>query len=1211
MKKTDKKSGILETVATLSKEIAAAKPIRWRLMPPLAIVLFVIVIGFVTIMTVSQKNNMRDAGQDKLAAITFEFQKSLEGQSKTLSALEDVLLDEASLISALKAQDRDLLLADYTPIFTQLRDEHSITHFYFQRPDRVNLLRVHNPGKSGDLINRFTMLEAERTKQMAWGIELGPLGTFTLRVVRPVFDGQTLIGYLELGKEIEDVLVRISKEFKVELTAVIRKNALDRQKWESGMEMLGRDAEWNRFADDVIIYSSLSRFPDEIACFVGKENHSHGNTAAKANIDGKLWSVVNKPLFDASGTEVGDLIITQDISKARAAFYWLIIMSSGVALAVMLGLLWVLDALLQQTDRGIRLQHAELRESEQRFKSILNSVNAGVLIIDKETHEIAFANPAAAAMSQTNAENMLGKVCHEFICSAEKGNCPITDLGKTMDNSEKQIMTANGKKYDILKMVRPIIFKNRPCLIETFVDITERKQSEENLNAVFNAAPVGMMLANENAEVIQFNKIVAEMTNRDIDELLGSQPGDILACIHADNDKGGCGKGDACGDCPIRGRLTQVLDTKQPIHEAEVQMTLLVDNKIITPWLSISVVPTKIDGNHHLVVAFTDITLRKQAEKELVENMENLADAKKKALSLMEDADTARKEIEEINRHLELETARASDMAAQAEMANSAKSEFLANMSHEIRTPMNAILGFSDLLADEDLTDEQKDDVNTIRDSARNLLNLINDILDFSKIEAGQLDTEIIDCSLDKILSSLGSMMKPPVEKKSLEFSVIEKTPLPLQIRSDPTRLNQCLINLVNNAVKFTDQGHVHINVSLEDKDNQPVIRFDVEDTGIGIPKGKQDAIFESFSQADGTTTRKYGGTGLGLTVTRQLAELLGGEVSVRSEVGAGSTFSLVIPAGVDVTKQQLLDRENDTAAVLEQESDKPEDVKFSGNCLVAEDVLANQMVIKRILGKVGVEVTIANDGKEAVRHAQNTSFDLILMDMHMPNMNGYEAARALRKAGMTTPIVALTANAMKGDDQKCLDAGCDAYLAKPIDRKKLFGTLDKYLSPISEWKTCSAAESIETIKNEVDELSQSICDAVSQNAGKVIDWSELIRRMGNDEDLIKDVVEAWLMDNPGLLAALAEAVKVKNAEKIDSLAHAIKGSAATISANRLSEAALPLEIAGKEGKLESAEAFFANTQKEFKKVETFLSQSNWVEIAKQQCETREKIVQI
>jgi len=461
-----------------------------------------------------------------------------------------------------------------------------------------------------------------------------------------------------------------------------------------------------------------------------------------------------------------------------------------------------------------------------------------------------------------------------------------------------------------------------------------------------------------------------------------------------------------------------------------------------------TVLLTRIDlqGRQQLQATVRDITERKQAEQKLIQ---------------------AKDELEDINRRLLESTAQANDLAAQAEWANAAKSQFLANMSHEIRTPMNAIVGFSGLLADEDLSDHQKEDVNIIRESGRNLLNLIDDILDFSKIEAGQLTVEIIDCSLGKLLNSLEAMMRPQASKKSLDFRIVEGCDLPAHIKSDPHRLQQCLINLVNNALKFTDQGHIHVKVSVCDVKGKHFIHFAVEDTGIGIPEERQDAVFESFTQADGSTTRKYGGTGLGLTVTKQLTELLGGELTLHSEEGKGSVFSLVIPAGMDISGQARLDRRNQSAQRLD-DGDRTEPALFCGRVLLAEDVKTNQILMETMLARMGLEVTLVEDGNQALQKALCQSFDLILMDMQMPHMNGYEATRQIREAesadfgfgisdcGMKSEIdnpksaiiIALTADAMKGDDQKCLAAGCDDYLAKPIDCGELTRVIARYLGP-------------------------------------------------------------------------------------------------------------------------------------------------------------------
>ncbi len=408
----------------------------------------------------------------------------------------------------------------------------------------------------------------------------------------------------------------------------------------------------------------------------------------------------------------------------------------------------------------------------------------------------------------------------------------------------------------------------------------------------------------------------------------------------------------------------------------------------------------------------------------------------------------------------------------EAEEANKAKSQFLANMSHEIRTPMNAIIGFSQVLAEQELIGEQREYVTLIQESGNILLQLINDILDLTKIEAERLQVEIVDCSLEQLINSIESLFRQQAQHKKLEFKVLERGALPVRIRTDPIRLKQCLVNLVSNAIKFTERGHVHVNVSLETDAGESLVCFDVEDTGIGIPTDKQEAVFRVFVQGDGSTCRKYGGSGLGLAITKRLAGLLGGWLSLTSESGKGSTFSLVIPAGLDVKSQPILHR-NEPIQVSEDKQDISYEGTFTGRVLLAEDVQANQMLASLLLRKMGLEVTVANDGAEAFEKALAQPFELIFMDIQMPNMGGYEATKRLRKEGITTPIIALTAYAMKGDEKQCLDAGCNDYLPKPIDHRKLFTIVSKHLP--SEG-TC-LSQAVDNAACEVDELNRLCSD--------------------------------------------------------------------------------------------------------------------------------------
>jgi signal transduction histidine kinase/ActR/RegA family two-component response regulator len=398
--------------------------------------------------------------------------------------------------------------------------------------------------------------------------------------------------------------------------------------------------------------------------------------------------------------------------------------------------------------------------------------------------------------------------------------------------------------------------------------------------------------------------------------------------------------------------------------------------------------------------------------------------------------------VKERTHELEASLQRARYMAEEARTAERAKSEFLANMSHEIRTPMNAVVGFSDLLAEEALDAEQQKYVRLIRGASQNLLEIINDILDFSKIEAGKLDLEMSDFALGELLLSVESMMRPMATCKGLQFEVLQCGALPKNIHTDPARLRQCLINLVSNAVKFTAKGHVFVSVSREDVDGAFHIRFDVDDTGAGIESDKLDLIFDAFTQADGSICRKFGGTGLGLTITRRLANLLGGSVTVHSEVGKGSVFSLSIPAGAATASYDKYEFVNDLA----QPAGADSPAAVVGRALVAEDAPANQVLIETLLKRMGLDVTLVDDGAKAVERATSEAFELIFMDMQMPNMNGFEATARIRKAGIRTPIIAVTARAMKGDDAECLKAGCDDYLSKPINKDKLKELIAKYL---------------------------------------------------------------------------------------------------------------------------------------------------------------------
>ena len=1135
-----------------SRQPDGVKPIRNRLLIPLTGVLLLLAGGFAAALLYQQQTHRLQVNREKLSVAARDLTGHVVEQSRALSALGDILLYETELTAALKAQDRDRLLADYATLFAQLKSRHNITHMYFQRPDRVNLLRIHKPEKHGDRIDRFTTLKAERTGRPAGGIELGSLGTFTLRVVRPVFDGLTLVGYLELGKEIEDILAAIADEHNLELTAIIHKEALGREKWETGMRMLGREADWNRFAEDVIIYSSLARFPEECTNLINNEKIHTSEIIEAVTFNGKVWQTMATALTDASGARVGSLLAMRDTSAANAAFYQLFFTVIGATMFVLVLLFLFLAGLLRYSERVIRGQQTELVESEKKFRNIFESFQDLYFRCDLQgLFEIL--SPSVKPLTGYTDKELIGRSVLETFVDVldwDKFVATISVSGSVRSHE----LNLKKKCGDIVTVSLHAQIVNAasdsPTAIEGVIrDITPLKQHEKNLQALNRELEYAIEHANNLA-------LEAEMANAAKSEFLANMSHEIRTPMN-----GVIGMTDLLLGTELDGdqhRYAQVVKAS-----ADSLLGLIND---ILDFSKIEAGKLELETINFDLRALLDDFAEMMAFKVHEKGLEFICAAAPEVPALLQgDPGRLRQVLVNLTGNA-VKFTHAGEIAVRVNLESETQTDVVVRFAVRdtgIGIPADRQGALFEQFTQVDASTTRKYGGTGLGLAiSKQLAEALGGGINLDSTE-GRGTEFWFTARLGKQPEKLADRTVP-VDLRGVRVLVVDDNATNREIlvvqltawglRPDEATGGETGLHLLQAAAKAGDPYQVAVlDMQMPGMDGVELGRTIREDAAVADTK-----LMMLTSLGQRGDARRFADIGFAAYLTKPLrqTEFFNSLTAVLSDKAVPGEQPLV-------TRHSLREMQRSRVRIL-----------------LAEDNITNQQVALGILKNLGLSADVVANGAEAVRALETIRYDLVLMDCQMPVMDGYKATERIRNpeskiSHHAIPVIAMTANAMAGDREKCLQAGMDDYIAKPVDAQALAGILEKWLPKNENEDQGSRTE-------QKDERPGVPAAEIQENTLVVFDKAAMLERLMDDTELAQIVINGFLEDIPRQIQALKNFLEAGSVPDVERQAHTIKGAAANVGGEALRAVAFEIEKDGQAGQLEAAAARMTELEDQF-----------------------------